>query len=114
MSVKATVGAAPRRAIQAPPPRVWLIFLSCPVRGAQRDAGRQRPAAVQLACPPAGIGHDVYYPKATHQQDPYLGPSYHLPVTEEMVERVLSIPVRPDLTDQEIEHIVETLNRAVA
>jgi dTDP-4-amino-4,6-dideoxygalactose transaminase len=62
----------------------------------------------------AGIGHDVYYPKATHQQDPYLGPSYDLPVTEEMVGRVLSIPVRPDLTDAEIDLIVETLNRAVA
>ena len=61
----------------------------------------------------AEIGHDVYYPKATHQQDPYLGPDYHLPVTEEMVERVVSIPVRPDLTDDEIETIVTTLNGAV-
>ncbi len=62
----------------------------------------------------AGIGHDVYYPKATHQQDPYLGPGYDLPITEEMVERVVSIPVRPDLTDEEIDLIVETLNGAVA
>ena len=60
----------------------------------------------------AGIGHDVYYPKATHQQDPYLGPEYDLPITEEMVDRVLSIPVRPDLTESEIDHIVETLNTA--
>lgn len=61
----------------------------------------------------AEIGHDVYYPKATHQQDPYLGPAYDLPVTEEMVERVVSIPVRPDLTDEEIETIVTTLNGAL-
>lgn len=62
----------------------------------------------------AGIGHDVYYPKATHQQDPYLGPDYDLPITEEMVESVVSIPVRPDLNDEEIDLIVETLNGAVA
>ncbi len=62
----------------------------------------------------AEIGHEVYYPKATHQQDPYLGPGYHLPVTEEMVDRVVSIPVRPDLSDEEIDLIVETLNEAVA
>lgn len=62
----------------------------------------------------AEIGHDVYYPRATHQQKPYLGPAYDLPVTEEMVGRVVSIPVRPDLTDDEIDHIVTTLNEAVA
>lgn len=62
----------------------------------------------------AEIGHDVYYPKATHQQDPYAGSDYDLPVTEGLVDRVVSIPVRPDLRDDEIDHIVTTLNRAVA
>lgn len=61
----------------------------------------------------AEIGHDVYYPKATHQQDPYLGREYQLPVTEALVDRVVSIPVRPDLTDEEIDLIVGTLNEAV-
>jgi dTDP-4-amino-4,6-dideoxygalactose transaminase len=42
-----------------------------------------------------------------------LGPEYDLPVTEEMVDRVVSIPVRPDLSDDEIDVIVETLNAAV-
>jgi dTDP-4-amino-4,6-dideoxygalactose transaminase len=69
---------------------------------------------IRAALRAAEIGHDVYYPKATHQQDPYLGPDYDLPVTEEMTRRVLSIPVRPDLTDAEIDLIVDTLNRAVA
>lgn len=58
----------------------------------------------------AEIGHDVYYPTPTHRQDPYLGDDYDLEVTDEMTERVLSIPVRPDLTDEEIEFIVHTLN----
>lgn len=68
---------------------------------------------VRTALRRAEIGHDTYYPKATHQQDPYVGPAYDLPVTEEMVDRVVSIPVRPDLTETEIEHIVTTLNGAV-
>jgi len=69
---------------------------------------------VRAALSRGEIGHDTYYPKATHQQDPYVGPVHDLPVTEEMVDRVLSIPVRPDLTETEIEHIVTTLNGAVA
>lgn len=69
---------------------------------------------VRSALRDAEIGHDVYYPKATHQQDPYLDGDFDLPVTEAMVDRVVSIPVRPDLTDEEINHIVDTLNGAVA
>jgi len=69
---------------------------------------------VRAALRDAAIGHDTYYPKATHQQEPYLGVDYSLPVTEEMTERVVSIPVRPDLTEQEIETIIQALNQAVA
>ena len=58
----------------------------------------------------ADIGHGVYYPKGTHQQIPYRGPDYRLPVTEEMAERVVSIPIRPDLTESEIHTVIETLN----
>lgn len=68
---------------------------------------------VQDALRIAEIGHDVYYPKASHQQDPYLGTDQDLPVTEDMALRVVSIPVRPDLHDDEIELIVDTLNEAV-
>ncbi|HEY6635451.1 MAG TPA: DegT/DnrJ/EryC1/StrS family aminotransferase, partial [Acidimicrobiia bacterium] len=67
---------------------------------------------VRAALRSAEIGHDVYYPKATHQQEPYSGPVYDLPVTELMVDHVVSIPVRPDLTDGEIDLIVDTLNKA--
>jgi dTDP-4-amino-4,6-dideoxygalactose transaminase len=69
---------------------------------------------VRRALREAEIGHDTYYPKATHQQEPYLGPHHALPVTEELTERVVSIPLRPDLTDDEIETIVQTLNQAVS
>ncbi len=62
----------------------------------------------------AGIGFGVYYPAGTHEQAPYRGPDYQLPVTEDLARRVISIPVRQDLTDSEIDLIVETLNAAVA
>ena len=67
---------------------------------------------MRTALSDAGIGHDVYYPKGAHQQDPYRS-DLVLPVTERLVSSVLSIPVRPDLTDDEIEYIIDTLNGAV-
>lgn len=76
--------------------------LAPPDRGPIREALRA-----------AEIGHDVYYPKPTHLQDPYLGPEYDLPISEEMARRVVSIPVRPDLTDEEISTVIDTLNGAV-
>jgi len=67
-------------------------------------------AAVIEVLEKAEIGHGIYYPKNTHEQDPYVGPDYDLPVTEELGRRVVSIPVRPGLTDGEVEFIIETLN----
>lgn len=67
-------------------------------------------APVMAALEAAGIGHGVYYPTGTHEQLPYQGPSYDLPITDDLTRRVVSIPVRPDLTDEEIETIVSVLN----
>jgi len=61
-----------------------------------------------------GIGYGIYYPSGTHDQLPYRGPDYDLPITEELSRKVLSIPIRPDLTDEEVEVIIATLNGAVA
>lgn len=58
----------------------------------------------------AEIGHGVYYPTGTHEQAPYQGPQYDLPVTDDLTRRVISIPIRPDLLDIEVETIIETLN----
>jgi dTDP-4-amino-4,6-dideoxygalactose transaminase len=58
----------------------------------------------------AEIGHGIYYPSGTHEQQPYQGPEYDLPVTDDLTRRVVSIPIRPDLTDEELDVIVDTLN----
>lgn len=61
----------------------------------------------------AEIGHDIYYPRATHQQEPYSDTGYVLDVTEELTQRVVSIPIRPGLIPAEVDLIVSTLNASV-
>lgn len=58
----------------------------------------------------AEIGHGIYYPTGTHEQQPYQGPEYDLPVTDDLTRRVVSIPIRPDLSDDELDTIIGTLN----
>lgn len=71
-------------------------------------------AAVSDALESAGIGYGVYYPKGTHEQPPYDHLDIELPVTEEVSRSVVSIPVRPDLNEDERSVIVETLNGVVS
>jgi perosamine synthetase len=58
-----------------------------------------------------GIGTLIYYPMPIHKQDyiqsylPGLA-EQSLPVTEELTEEVLSIPVRPSLTDDEVDQVI--------
>lgn len=66
--------------------------------------------AVMAALVDAEVGHGIYYPTGTHEQAPYLGPEYDLPVTNELTQKVVSIPIRPDLSEEEIETIIKTLN----
>ncbi|MEO2104159.1 MAG: DegT/DnrJ/EryC1/StrS family aminotransferase, partial [Actinomycetota bacterium] len=57
----------------------------------------------------AGIGAGVYYPTPVHRL-PSFGLELDLPETERAAREVLSLPVRPDLTDQELETIVGAVN----
>lgn len=70
-----------------------------------------RAAAIE-ALEAAGIGYGVYYPVPTHRQ-PQFGDQPSLPITERLAEEVLSIPVRPDLTDDEIQYVIATLNGVI-
>jgi dTDP-4-amino-4,6-dideoxygalactose transaminase len=57
-----------------------------------------------------GIGTEVHYPRAVHQQKAFerlvRGP---LPVTEKAVGEILSLPLYPELTDGEAERVAEEL-----
>jgi UDP-2-acetamido-2-deoxy-ribo-hexuluronate aminotransferase len=60
----------------------------------------------------AGIPTVVYYPKPAHQQKVFtsLGlPSYNMPTTEWLSERVLSLPIHTEMEDETQNYIIETL-----
>jgi perosamine synthetase len=60
-----------------------------------------------------GIGSAVHYPKAVYEQPLYRDLGYnnvHCPVSEEVSRRVMSLPVHPALSQNDIEYIAETLN----
>lgn len=61
----------------------------------------------------AGISARVYYPLPVHQQPFYrrLGFEDSLPVAERMSEQVLSLPVHPSLTEEELDTIASEVAR---
>jgi perosamine synthetase len=61
----------------------------------------------------AGIGARVYYPLPVHQQPLYreLGYDDSLPVAESMSREVLSLPVHPGLTEEDLEKIVSEVSK---
>jgi dTDP-4-amino-4,6-dideoxygalactose transaminase len=77
------------------------------------DNNRDRDAAVnQLNA--AGIGTGIFYPLPAYQQAPLVERgygNYHLPVTERIVKQVISLPVHPQLSQQDLESIVKEVNQ---
>lgn len=56
-----------------------------------------------------GVGSGVYYPTPIHRL-PSFGLDLDLPVTESVAQQVLSLPVFPSLTDDDLSTIVEAVN----
>ena len=83
------------------------VFHQYTIRTPHRDA-------VMAALTSAGIGFGIYYPKGTHRQAPYATYKATVPVTERITEEVLSIPVRPDLEQDELAAVVDTVKGAIA
>lgn len=60
-----------------------------------------------------GIGVGIYYPKPLHLHPHFLKMGYKegdFPVAEKMSKQVLSLPVHPSLTDDEVNLIIDTIN----
>ncbi len=71
--------------------------------------------ALAEALTKAGIASAVYYPVALHQQDVFLrlfGQQKSLPVAEACAAEVLSLPMFPELTSDEIRLIADVINHA--
>lgn len=61
-----------------------------------------------------GIGTAIHYPVPVHRQPAYVRPDQktpHLPVTERVCGRVLSLPMHPYLTDEQVLTVCQTLLR---
>lgn len=59
-----------------------------------------------------GIGYGIHYPLPVYRQPIYEKMGYggvSLPVTEELTEKVVSLPVHPDLSKEDLETIVEVV-----
>ncbi len=59
-----------------------------------------------------GVATSIYYPVPIHQQTFYrqLGYDGHFPIAEQMSREVLSLPVHPALTPQDLDTIVQAVN----
>ena len=64
-----------------------------------------------------GIGHAIYYPKSLHLQPVFANLGYKigdLPVSERVTEEVLSLPIFPELREDEVAAVGAALCEAVA
>lgn len=78
-------------------------------------------ARVQSACLAMGVPTGIYYPKPLHHQPAYAaahagsiaGGPPPLPVSEALCERILSLPMHPYLTEEEVTRVVAAVRSAV-
>lgn len=79
----------------------------------QIDGKRDRDACVKQLND-AGVGTGIFYPIPAYRQAHLVEAGYgnlHLPVTECMVNEVISIPVHPQLSESDLETIVGEVNK---
>ena len=85
---------------------VWHLFV---VRVAERER-------VMAELSDAGIGVGIHYPTPVHLTEAYAGLGYRrgqFPVTETAADRILSLPMFPQLTSEQQERVAEALRDAV-
>jgi len=86
-----------------------------------RFASREERDAVQAALKADGIPAMVYYPKPLHRQAAFADPHVGLrppqddkcPVATSLCERVLSLPLHPYMTDEEVQTVCKAVHKAL-
>jgi len=76
------------------------------------DGGRDRDAAVKQLHED-GIGTGIFYPVPVHEQA-YMRKivgDYHLPVSEKFAKQVISLPVHPQVSQDDLKKIVAEVNK---
>lgn len=75
---------------------------------------RETRDALQAALKEAGIPSMVYYPKPMHKQEAFAGQAYDdakFKNTIKLCDTVLSLPMHPYLTDEDIEEVVSVISK---
>ena len=78
----------------------WAIYAILLKDQAARDR-------MQAALKAQGVPSAIYYPKPLHHQPAYQ-PTHDgtaLPVSEDLAERIMALPIHPDLTDHDLDRI---------
>jgi len=91
-------------------PGVTHVYHQYTIRVRERDAFGARLGEL-------GVGSGIYYPIPVHRQKPFIALGYgdeSYPVTDRLTEQVLSIPVHPSLTDDEVSTVIGAVNQAAA
>ena len=71
--------------------------------------------AIRAALAARGVGSDVYYPLGLHEQRCFAAlPHDPLPETERAAREVLALPIYPELSDAQRDHVVASLVAALA
>jgi dTDP-4-amino-4,6-dideoxygalactose transaminase len=89
---------------------VWHVFA---IRHPQRDKLQQKLAE-------AGIGTLVHYPVPPHRSGAYAasrspsGDPWRLPIADEIASTILSLPMGPHLTEDQVREVVAGVKRAAA
>jgi len=96
------IGLVPPKSLHSPARHIWNQFV-IRVIGDRRDGLREHLAE-------NGIGTDIYYPVPLHMQECYKsikgGP---LPHTELAALETVALPIFPELTPDQIEHVADTI-----
>ena len=92
------------RHVITPPvdPRRSHVFHQFVIRTPERDA-------LQRHLDARGVETGIHYPSPIHCQPAWRaswGPEIELPVVERVAREILSLPMHPDLTDAEVEHVI--------
>jgi dTDP-4-amino-4,6-dideoxygalactose transaminase len=63
-------------------------------------------------CRDHGVGYGIYYPIPCHRQKAFRnGVVPDLPETDRAADEVLSLPIRPDMTESEIERVIDAVTK---
>ena len=86
----------------------WAVYSVLLPDAAVRDLA-------QAALRAAGIASAVYYPRPLHKQPAYAAchDGTALPVSENIAERIMAMPIHPDLTDAQVGRVAAVLRAAL-